>query len=440
MDYQTDMDQRDFVRQRNAIQALTLQQQGDQVQQGLEDRNALRRAAELSGGDQQKFLSLLDQSGRPGLMTMADAKRKSIAESAHLQSQTASQNATAGKTNQDAAIKARQDAYAEAAALNTPEDAIAALNRAVTAGKVPMQVIPGFQRMVTTDPLWKLKLLQGALDPEKLKEALMPHMQAAGGAMVNTNPLAGPTGQGQPNAIPITQSADNIATNARIAADAKAAREQAQQHFDANMGAPQYMQTDAGLVALPKKPAPGVAPTATVITGPNGESLGKPLKDIPPTVNTAIISNAQSLYALNKALALAGGNDVGPAKGDANATGWKGYVPNGLLNRLDPKGVDTRAEISDIGSLKIHDRSGAAVTVSESPRLMPFIPLSTDDPATVTKKLTRLRDEVAREQEALGETYSKEQGYKPSPVKPKAIPAQAGKPATTASGATASNW
>jgi hypothetical protein len=213
MDYQTEYDQRDALRTRNALQALALQQQNDQVQQGLAERNALRRIA-ASNPDSDSFLKALDSSGMPGLMDIAAKKREGAAKLAESQSVAAKNNAEAGSKTQADAIKARQDAYAEAAALNTPEDAIAALNRAVAAGKVPMQVVPGFQRMVTTDPLWKLKLLQGALDPEKLKEALMPHMTAAGGALVNTNPMAGPTGQGQPNAIPITQSADNAATQA----------------------------------------------------------------------------------------------------------------------------------------------------------------------------------------------------------------------------------
>jgi hypothetical protein len=35
----------------------------------------------------------------------------------------------------------------------------------------------------------------------------------------------------------------------------------------------------------------------------------------------------------------------------------------------------------------IHDRSGAAVTAAEFPRLAPFIPTEKDDPPTVKKKL-----------------------------------------------------
>jgi hypothetical protein len=107
-----------------------------------------------------------------------------------------------------------------------------------------------------------------------------------------------------------------------------------------------------------------------------------------------------------------------------NATGYKGYLPGAVLNRMDPEGVDARAGVADIGSLVLHDRSGAAVTAAESPRLMPFIPLSTDDDKTVLKKLKRMREIAASEQLGLTETYSKDQGYKANPLvnKPAAAP------------------
>lgn len=159
--------------------------------------------------------------------TQADAWEKADLERQKLEAEARNVGATAAQTTQNTAIKARQDAYNEAAALNTPQDAIAALNRAVSTGKVPMVVATALQRMVETDPQWKLKLLQGALDPEKLKEAIMPQFQNAGGAMVNVNPMAGPIGQGQPNAIPITQSADNKATVGASLANAAAVREAA---------------------------------------------------------------------------------------------------------------------------------------------------------------------------------------------------------------------
>jgi hypothetical protein len=140
------------------------------------------------------------------------------------------------------------------------------------------------------------------------------------------------------------------------------------------------------------------------------------LKSIPPSVNTAIIQNQTANNQLDRAISLVSGQDLPGMTGDKTATGLKGYLPNAILNRVDPKGVSARAEIADIGSLKLHDRSGAAVTASESPRLMPFIPLATDDNETVLKKLNRLKLEVQNETSAMKDIYSKEQGFKENPI------------------------
>jgi hypothetical protein len=140
------------------------------------------------------------------------------------------------------------------------------------------------------------------------------------------------------------------------------------------------------------------------------------LRPIPATVNTAILGNEKANNQLDRAIALLSGKDLPGMTGDASATGFKGVLPNAILNRVDPQGVAARAEIADIGSLILHDRSGAAVTASESPRLMPFIPTTTDDNDTVLKKLGRLKLELANETAAMKDIYSKEQGYKESPV------------------------
>jgi hypothetical protein len=140
------------------------------------------------------------------------------------------------------------------------------------------------------------------------------------------------------------------------------------------------------------------------------------LKPIPTQINQAIIKNVQTLRQLDDTIALLGKNP--------DATGYKGYLPNVVLSRVDPEGVDVRAGIADIGSLVLHERSGAAVTAAESPRLLPFIPLATDDNATAVKKLKRMREIAAADQLGLTETYGQDQGYKPNPLvsKPTAAP------------------
>lgn len=121
--------------------------------------------------------------------------------------------------------------------------------------------------------------------------------------------------------------------------------------------------------------------------GPGDKS--QTLRPMPSSAAGGLLENRRNARRADDALALLNGETLpGGTQGDPNATGLKGYLPNQLLNRLDPKGVDTRAAIADLGSLVIHDRSGAAVTAAEFPRLAPFIPTEKDDPETARKKLS----------------------------------------------------
>jgi len=72
--------------------------------------------------------------------------------------------------------------------------------------------------------------------------------------------------------------------------------------------------------------------------------------------------------------------------------------------------------MSSIGSLILHDRSGAAVTASETPRLRPFIPSASDSPEVAKKKLARFKAIYEEEAGLLAQTYSADQGYKESPA------------------------
>ena len=95
------------------------------------------------------------------------------------------------------------------------------------------------------------------------------------------------------------------------------------------------------------------------------------------------------------------------------AFGLQNIRGDAISQRVDPGGVTARAIVSDIGSLKIHDRSGAAVTAAETPRLMPFIPNVNDNAATIKKKLALFRKEYAAIQKDIESMYSTKQGYKP---------------------------
>jgi hypothetical protein len=144
-------------------------------------------------------------------------------------------------------------------------------------------------------------------------------------------------------------------------------------------------------------------------------------KPIPASAQTAILSNIQNAKKAQKAYALLTGRDVGSAKGSKSPTGkFKGVISKVLsgsvLNDFDPKGIDTRAAIADLGSMVIHDRSGAAVTAAESPRLMPFIPTQFDSPEAAKKKLKRFIQEYNSIVEDQALQYGPEAGYAESPL------------------------
>jgi len=226
----------------------------------------------------------------------------------------------------------------------------------------------------------------------------------------------------------MTEEQKAAARNAKIAketaspADRPEARSEFEKLLDAsNMTEPQKAAARLARIAKESTTAAaggqGKPPTGyrydksgenlEVIPGGPADKQEK-LKPIPPAINTAIISNDQSINKIQDALNLLQNNK--------DAIGLKGNLPQSLLNRADTKGIATRAAITDIGSLVLHDRSGAAVTASEEPRLMPFIPNPADTYEAGKTKLERMLKYAKENQAALKGTYSEDQGYKSSPI------------------------
>lgn len=95
-------------------------------------------------------------------------------------------------------------------------------------------------------------------------------------------------------------------------------------------------------------------------------------------------------------------------KDNPQAVGVIGWLPEIARQYVPGKagsgGVGVRAAVADLGSLRIHARSGAAVTAKEFPRLKPFIPdISRDSPHTIAVKLMgfkRAYDQIIGEIEA----------------------------------------
>ncbi|PPA76493.1 hypothetical protein C4E15_06780 [Achromobacter spanius] len=131
------------------------------------------------------------------------------------------------------------------------------------------------------------------------------------------------------------------------------------------------------------------------------------LKPIPPQALAKIQDNQANLRKVQLAIAA--------LKENPDAVGVKNNLPDAMVQRMPfdgfSDGVGTRALVADLGSMIIHDRSGAAVTAAEFPRLAPFIPLATDSAPTAQKKLERFLAEYEAIQNSFGDIYNPGNGY-----------------------------
>lgn len=132
-----------------------------------------------------------------------------------------------------------------------------------------------------------------------------------------------------------------------------------------------------------------------------GTDGGGPAKTLPASVATPLFENRRSLETIRRA------KDAIVARPDA--FGLQNVIPG--YDYLDSReNVAARAPVANIGSLVIHDRSGAAVTISEYPRLRPFIPTANDPPAKAAEKLKELEREIRAITDDMS-TYYSGQGY-----------------------------
>lgn len=151
----------------------------------------------------------------------------------------------------------------------------------------------------------------------------------------------------------------------------------------------QFMPTEGGIVGLnPKNPM--APPIQTGLTPPPSAATQQGRRESTAGIN--IIDAAEKAVdtapsAFGFVQGTAGGTDLGAT----------------ILNKMSSKKeIEARAKVQNIGSQIIHDRSGAAVTIAEAPRLKPFIPSTSDDARTVRVKLKALREKMAEEGYSFG--------------------------------------
>ncbi len=165
--------------------------------------------------------------------------------------------------------------------------------------------------------------------------------------------------------------------------DARARELNALTREAANAGS--VVQGDGGFYRVPK-----VGPAVPIQT-PDGGTLQSPM---PATIKEKVAQNNVTLSLTNDAIAA--------VKKNPEAFGPGNMVGDSITQWTDPEGVAVRAKVANLSSQKFHDRSGANITASESPRLQPFIPSSTDRPEVVIQKLQGFQREAALMNKELG--------------------------------------
>lgn len=167
--------------------------------------------------------------------------------------------------------------------------------------------------------------------------------------------------------------------------------------------------------------------TATPIQGlpPKEDGQGR----VSAATRTQIAENTASLDLIARAreAVRARPESFGLSKGVSLLPGM-GQLGEVINQRTDPQGVEARQLIGNLSSRLIKDRSGAAVTVSEFPRLAAFIPQPYDTPEKILANLDALERELRVVTEALanGATLAELSGGNATP----AAPVPRGTPAT----------
>lgn len=363
-------------------------------QMALQRDAELRQAVQASGGDPVKMRQALVGSGNYAALDKHDQAQADLAEKTARAGKEKSQQSDFDSQTMLRQIQAAREQTnlmaQQLGAARGPEDVVPIYQQHMQSGFLdPQKAEASFGKMPkVAGPAWDAwkadQLKQGQTEQQRQQIALQQAQQAE---LARHNQAGEKTAQGN-LAVAQGHLAVSRAAEGRAAAAPKG----------------QVVQTDQGpMLVDPRDPA-----SARPITGADGAPIRAPgpkVKDIPQPVVSGYINNQTALKKIDDAIAA--------VKANGNAIGLKNYAPDAIIQRTDPEGVKTRAIISDIGSLKIHDRTGAAMSAAESVRLNPFIPKATDSPETVVRKLEQMKAEYADKNSGMESYYNSDMGFKP---------------------------
>jgi hypothetical protein len=163
-------------------------------------------------------------------------------------------------------------------------------------------------------------------------------------------------------------------------------------------------------------PAPAAAPPAQAPAAPNQPTIAtiqSKVKPIPEKIQAGMLENVNAIRKVDETIAAI---TKTPSATGFGVGALNAVAPNAVTNFAFPEGTEARALISEIGSMKIHDRAGASQTAGEMENLKPFIPKMSDSDDEIRIKLKAFRNEYMNMLNDTASAYSAETGYQINPV------------------------
>lgn len=361
------------ARKLNRLQLLVAQQGLDQKTQEISDANALRAVVSQFGADETANYNALLRTGN---VKAAQDYQKGRADLAKLKAETGEK--TLG--NQDKAFKYYKDVLET---VQTPEEARNFLTHSFTDPNIGSMLRSrgtleeGLARIPTDPQAFQQWKAQAALGIGKLAEMAKVNNVNQGDKV--TTQLVNPvTGQVQTlSTSQINQSPDNIANNARAAAEGAANRAVTMRGQDitkqaALQGGSVQIDGAGNMVVVPNKVVPGQAVSVSPVVGTDGKPVqgkdsgaNKPLND---TQAKALLFGKRMEAADSIITQLDGKYSPGAldAKASAERTplvgGLVGAGANTMLSEADQKAEQAQR---DFINAVLRRESGAAISPGE---------------------------------------------------------------------------
>ena len=245
-DYAAEYDAQDIrklqltgAQRQNELAALTAQQQAEVGRQNALARVARSRAAQDAGGDESVYARALRLSGFPENLDAADKVDKAIGERQKTASDIkgkASETAKRDTETENAVVMQWRDMIGNAVNQQQAAQMVAAMHSDPRIANTPIARVPLDQglAMLQQTPFdqWKQQFALGAAKFVEMNKPQYITQNLGGSSRITAVPGLGAGPAVTASEAKITQTADNAASNARMAADAAAGRAQSASQFN----------------------------------------------------------------------------------------------------------------------------------------------------------------------------------------------------------------